>query len=91
MSGKRPTFGDCLRELGQRIERDHGPTCVTAAQKFQTVEKDDTDASTKRPADEGVTSLNANEVLILYRKIKIIQERSAQANKAARTTFWKKE
>ena len=28
MSSKFPTLRDCLRELGQRIERDHGPTCL---------------------------------------------------------------
>jgi hypothetical protein len=54
MSRKRPTFGDCLREFGQRIERDHDPTCVATVQKFQTAEKDVADASTKRPADEGL-------------------------------------
>ncbi len=25
-SSKRPTFGDCLRELGRLIQQDHGPT-----------------------------------------------------------------
>ncbi len=81
MSSKRPTFGDCLREFGQRIERDHGPTCVAAAQKFQAAEKDAADASTKRPTDEGAALLNANEVLMMHRRKKIIQERVAQTNK----------
>jgi hypothetical protein len=35
MSNKRPTFDDCLRELGRLIQKDHDPTCVTVAQKFQ--------------------------------------------------------
>jgi hypothetical protein len=39
-SSKRPTFGDCLRELGRLIQQDHGPTCVTTAQKLQAAEKD---------------------------------------------------
>jgi hypothetical protein len=26
MSSKRPTPGDCLRELGRVIQQDHGPT-----------------------------------------------------------------
>ncbi len=25
-SNKRPTFGDCLRELGRLIQQDHDPT-----------------------------------------------------------------
>ena len=33
-SSKRPTFGDCVRELGRLIQQDHGPTCVAAAQKL---------------------------------------------------------
>ena len=72
ISNKFPTLRDCLRELGQRIERDHGPTCVAAAQKLQKVAAD---ASTKRPADEVVVSLNANDVLmlLLHRRLKMIQ------------------
>ena len=42
-SGKRPTFGDCLRELGRLIQQDHGPTCVAAAQKLQSAQKDAAD------------------------------------------------
>ena len=79
------SYGGC-GELGQRIERDHGPTCVVTEQKLQTAEKDANDTSTKRPADEGATSLNANEVLILHRRLKIIQERAEQANKVALET-----
>jgi hypothetical protein len=63
ISRKFPTLRDCLRELGQRIERDDVPTYVAATQKLQ---KDDADASTKRPADEAAASLNANDVLILH-------------------------
>ena len=44
-SSQRPTFGDCLRELGRLIQQDHGPTCVAAAQKLQAAEKDAVDAS----------------------------------------------
>ena len=32
-SSKRPTFGDCLRELGRLIQKDHGPTCVAFLRK----------------------------------------------------------
>jgi hypothetical protein len=52
MSSKRPTLQDCLRELGRVIQRDHGPTCIAAAQELQAAEKAAADASTKRPADE---------------------------------------
>ena len=45
MSSKFPTLCDCLREIGRRIERDHGPTCVDAAQKLQAAEKDDADGT----------------------------------------------
>jgi hypothetical protein len=86
MSSKRPTSGDCLRELGRVIHQDYDPTCVTAAQKLQAAKKDAADASTKRPADEGTASLNANEVLMLHNRLKIIQERAAQANKDALET-----
>ncbi len=37
----------------------------------------------ERPPDEGAASLNANEVLMLHTRLKIIQARAAQANKAA--------
>jgi hypothetical protein len=80
-SRKRPTFGDCLREFGRLIQQDHGPTCVAAAQKLQDAEKDAADASTKRSHDEGAASLNANQVLMLHNRLKIIQARAAQANK----------
>ena len=83
MSSTRPTLQDCLRELGRLIQQDHGPTCVAAAQKLQAAEKDAADASTKRSHDEGAASLNANQVLMLHSRLKIIQARAAQANKAA--------
>jgi predicted transcriptional regulator len=37
--------------------------------------------STKRSHDEGAASLNANQVLILHSRLKIIQARAAQMNK----------
>jgi hypothetical protein len=77
---------DCLRELGRLIQQDHGLTCVVVAQKLQAAEKDAVDASTKRPPDEGAASLNGNEVLMLHSKLKIIQARAAQANKATLET-----
>ena len=83
MSTKFPTLRDCLRELGRQIQQDHGPTCVAAAQELQAAEKDAADASTKRSHDEGAASLNANQVLMLHSRLKIIQARAAQANKAA--------
>ena len=36
---ERPTNVDCFRELGRVIQRDHGPTCIAAAQKLQAAEK----------------------------------------------------
>ncbi len=81
MTSKFPTLCDCLRELGRLIQKDHGPTCVAVAQELHAAEKDVADTSTKRPPDEGAASLNANEVLMLHRRIKIIQIRAAQANK----------
>jgi hypothetical protein len=50
---------------------------------LQAAEKDAADASTKRSHDEGAASLNANQVLMLHSRLKIIQARAAQANKAA--------
>jgi hypothetical protein len=82
MLSKFPTVRDCLRELGRRIEQDHGPTCVAAAQKLQAAEKDAADASTKRSHDEGAASINANQVLMMHSRLKIIQTRAAQGNKA---------
>ena len=41
MSSKYPTLLDCLRELGQRIQRDHDPTCVTVTQKLHSYEDKD--------------------------------------------------
>jgi hypothetical protein len=42
-SSERPTTVDCLCELGRVIQRDHGPTCITATQELQVAEKDDAD------------------------------------------------
>ena len=83
ISSKYPTLLDCLRELGRLIQRDHGPTCVAASQELQAAQKDAADVSTKRPpdADEGAASLNTTEVLMLNTRLKMIQERAAQANK----------
>ena len=47
ISSKFPTLRDCLRELGQRIERDHGPTCIAAAQELQAAEKAAADGKNK--------------------------------------------
>ena len=82
-SSERPTNVDCFRELGRVIQRDHGPTCIAAAQELQAAEKAAADASTKRPADEAAASLNANDVLMLHRRLKMIQQRAAEGNKAA--------
>ena len=87
-SSERPTNVDCFRELGRVIQRDHDPTCIAAAQELQAAEKDAADASTKRAADadEGAVSLNATEVLMLHRRLKMIQQRAAEANKATLET-----
>jgi hypothetical protein len=50
---------------------------------LQAAEKDAADASTKRSHDEGPASLNASQALMLHSRLKIIQARAAQANKAA--------
>jgi hypothetical protein len=50
---------------------------------LQAAEKDVVDVSTKRSHDERASSLNANQVLILHSRLKIIQARVAQENKAA--------
>ena len=86
MSSKFPTLCDCLCELGRLIHQDHCPTCVTTSQKLQAAEKNAADASTKRPADEGAASLNANEVLMLHIRLKIMQEHTAQVNKSVLET-----
>ncbi len=83
MSTKFPTLRDCLRDLGRLIQQDHDPTCVAAAQKLQAAEKDAADASTQRSHDEGPASLNANQVLMLHSRLKIIQARATQPNKSA--------
>jgi hypothetical protein len=49
---------------------------------LQAAEKDAAGASTKRSPDEGAASFNANEVLMLHSRLKIIQARAAQTNKA---------
>jgi hypothetical protein len=83
MSSNYPTLRDYLRELGRVIQRDHGPTCIVAAPELQASEKDAADASSKRPADETAASLNANDMLMLHRRLKMIQQRAAEANKVA--------
>jgi hypothetical protein len=52
---------------------------------LQAAEKDAADVSTKRAADadEGAVSLNTTEVLMMHRRLKMIQQRAAEANKAA--------
>ncbi len=85
-SSKRPTFGDCLRELGRLIQQDHDPSGVVAAHKLQVDEKDAADTSTKHSHDEGAVSLNANQVLMLHSMLKIMQARAAQVNKSALET-----
>jgi hypothetical protein len=77
-SSERPTNVDGFRELGRVIQRDHGPTCITAAQELQAVEKDAADVSTKRAADEATASLTANDVLMLHRRLKMLQQRAAE-------------
>jgi hypothetical protein len=67
------------------------PPASLQSKKIQAAKKDAADVSTKRPVDEGSVSLNTNEVLMLHRRLKIIQERGAQGNKTARATFCKKE
>jgi hypothetical protein len=80
-SNERPTNVDCFRELGRVIQRDHRPTCIASAQELQAAKKDAADASTKRPAGEVAASLTANDVLMLHRRLKMIQQRAAEANK----------
>ena len=84
------SYGGCGAKLvgpiRKSIERPttDGPTCIAAAQELHAAEKDAADASTKRPADEAAASLNANDVLMLHRRLKMIQKR-------AEVTFCKKE
>jgi hypothetical protein len=82
---ERPTTVDCLRKLGREIQRDHDPSCIAVTQQLQGAEKDAADVSTKRvaDADEGAASLNATEVLMLHRRLKMIQRRVAEVNKGA--------
>ena len=81
MSTKHPTMRDCLRALLARIQQDHGSDCVAAVQAWQAASS--TAESTKRPADEGATSRNANDVLMLRAQLKSLGERAVIANKAA--------
>ena len=60
MSRKYPSLRDYLRDLSQKIQGDHGPTCVVVVQELQTV--DEHVSSTKRASDEGASSLNTTEV-----------------------------
>ncbi len=75
---------DCLRELQTRIQQDHGPKCIAAAQAWQTGSS--AAVSTKRPVDEGAVSRNANEVLMLRAKLKTLEERTVIANKSVLET-----
>jgi hypothetical protein len=50
---------------------------------LQAAQKDVADASTKRSHDEGVASFNANQVLVIHIRLKIIQARVVQVNKTA--------
>jgi hypothetical protein len=86
MSSKRPTPGDCVREFGRVIHQDHGPTYVAATQKLQATAKDAVDESTKRPVDEGAVSLNTTEVLMLHRRLKMLQQRVVKTNKVTLET-----
>jgi hypothetical protein len=45
---------------------------------LQTAEKDATDASTKRAVDEVAASLTANDVLMLHRRLKMLQQRAEE-------------
>jgi hypothetical protein len=80
MSSNYPTLFDCLSGFEQRIQCDHGPTCVTTVHVLQSV--DDHVVSKKRPSDEGTVPLITTEVLVLNMKIKMIQEHTTQANKS---------
>ena len=47
MSSERPTPLDCLRDPGQRIQRDHVPTWIASSSALRTAENAATDESTK--------------------------------------------
>jgi hypothetical protein len=51
---------------------------------LQSAEKADDDVSTKRPADEAAASLNANDVLMLHRRLKMIQKRESRFAKRSK-------
>ena len=56
------TLGDWLREFGQRIQRDHGPTCVDTERKLEVVQKDTVDVSTERR----YTDMKIQQVVVMY-------------------------
>jgi hypothetical protein len=58
-----PTQSNCLHVLGEQIRQDHGSDIVVAVQAWQDVSS--SSDSTKRPVDEGASSCNVNDVLIL--------------------------
>jgi hypothetical protein len=80
MSTKRPTQSDCLRFLREQIRRDHGSDGVDVVQARQVASS--TGDSTKRPVDEGSSSLNANDVMMLRAQLKSLEERSVIVNKS---------
>ena len=81
MSTKHPTMRDCLRALLARIQQDHGSDCVAAVQAWQAASS--AAESTKRPVDEGASSRNANDVLMLRAQLKSLGELVVIVNKAA--------
>jgi hypothetical protein len=58
-SRKRPTFGDCLRELGRLNQQDHGPTCVATDTQIEEIEEQMQPKRTRSDADSG----DAHEIL----------------------------
>ena len=38
-SSQRPTFGDCLRELGRLIQQDHGPRPSLQSKNYKLLKK----------------------------------------------------
>jgi hypothetical protein len=69
--------------LNDESSRITAPPASLQRKNLQAAEKDAADASTKRSHDEGAASLNANQVLMLHIRLKIIQSRAVQANKTA--------
>ena len=80
MSIKHPTMRNCLRELLTRIQQDHDSDCVAAVQAWQAASS--AAESTKRHLDEGATSRNANDVLMLRAQLKSLEECAVIANKS---------